>query len=337
MQNNRPIIGITIGDPAGIGPEIVCKALASKELYELCQPVVFGPQIALETALCFCKEKLSLHPIQSVTDRVCNHGIIDIIDLPKSTLQTIRYSQPLAEYGVSTLATIRTAIDYALKKEIDALVTAPINKQALQLANSPWIDHSQMLASLTKSSDTQTMFITHQLRILFYSKHVALRKVPDLIQRNELLQFIRKSNDYLTQLGILTGSFAIAGLNPHNSDHCLFGNEEEEIIIPAIKQAQQEGYPIEGPIPSDSVFHLAKIGKYCAVISLYHDQGHIAAKTYDFEHTVSLTLGLPFLRTSVDHGTAYDIAGKGVASEISMIEAIKVATQYYNTVKDNKR
>ena len=290
---SKPRIGITTGDPAGIGPEIVLKAIQDPEILALCEPVVFG-----------------------------------MTDPAKIERAGIKRGTVSASGGREAFAAIEGAVKAALSGEVDAIATAPINKESLRAAEIPYIGHTEILAGLTGSDDPLTMFETLGLRVFFLSRHVSLRAACDLVTEERVYRYLMRSARALERnLGMANPLIAVAGLNPHSGEHGLFGSEET-CIGPAIARAVGEGVRAEGPIGADSVFHLAKTGRYDAVLSLYHDQGHIACKTLDFERTVSLTLGLPFLRTSVDHGTAFDIAGKGIASAVSMVEAIKVAVRY---------
>lgn len=292
-SRKKPRIGITTGDPAGIGPEIVAKALQSHEIREICEPVVFG---------------------MTDPEEIAHAGI--------------ECGKISAAGGIAAYNSIKAAVKAALSGEIDAIATAPINKESLRAAEVPFIGHTEILAGLTGSDDPLTMFETLSLRTFFLSRHVSLRKACDLVTEDRVYQYlVRSARAMKESLGIADPLIAVAGLNPHCGEHGLFGTEET-CIAPAIARAITDGVRATGPIGADSVFHLAKTGKFDAVLSLYHDQGHIACKTLDFERTISLTLGLPFLRTSVDHGTAFDIAGKDTASAVSMIEAIKVAVRY---------
>ena len=290
----KPRIGITVGDPAGIGPEIVAKTLKDPEIIAICEPVVFGHTDPAELA---------------------SMGIVP------GTVS--------ARGGQRAFDAIQEAVDAFHAGRIDALATAPLNKESLRAAGIPFIGHTEILAGLTSSEDPLTLFETLNLRTFFLSRHVSLREACDLVTEDRVYRYLVRSSRALTQLGIAQPLIAVAGLNPHCGEHGLFGSEEA-CIPAAIERAAREGVRAVGPIGADSVFHQAKIGRFDAVLSLYHDQGHIACKTLDFERTISLTLGLPFLRTSVDHGTAFDIAGKGIASAVSMIEAVKVAVKYCN-------
>jgi 4-hydroxythreonine-4-phosphate dehydrogenase len=234
--------------------------------------------------------------------------------------------QPLG--GQAAYAAIKTSIELAMAGRIEGVVTAPINKESLQAAKIPFIGHTEMFAEYTGAREEMTMFTISGLKIFFLTRHVSLLRACALITEPRVASGIDKCVKALRQLGYDDPHLAVAALNPHGGEDGMFGREEIEAIKPAIAAARDKGLRVSGPVPADSVFHLARIGRYDAVLSLYHDQGHIAAKMMDFEKTVSVTLGLPILRTSVDHGTAFDIAGTGKASAVSMVEAIKVAAEY---------
>ena len=324
-----PKFAITCGDPCGIGPEIVIKALSmNPELYGLCHPIVFGDVSILRSTAKMLNYDIQFHELTDLAVQETNAGIIycsPISPVPYAPC----FGRICAEGGQHAFAYIKHAIEAALHKNIQAIITAPLNKEALKLAEVPYLDHTEILAKLTGSDHTMTLFVTGNLRVFFYSRHIPFRNISAALDVRKIVQTLQDCHHYLEQIGIMKPRLALAALNPHGGEQGMFGNEEIEILIPAIEQAKQLDIQVAGPIPADSVFHLAKEGHYDGVLSLYHDQGHIAAKTLDFHRTVSLTMGLPFLRTSVDHGTAFDIAGKGIASEISMVEAIKTAQKYY--------
>jgi len=230
--------------------------------------------------------------------------------------------------GKAAYEYIEKSIELALTKKVDAIATAPINKESLKTGGVPFIGHTEIFAALTNTADPLTMFEVRGLRIFFLTRHVSLRQACDLVTKERIIDYVKRCYVMLNKLGVTEGTMAIAGLNPHSGEHGLFGNEEVNEIAPAVAQLQAQGIAVAGPIGADSVFHQALHGKYNSVLSLYHDQGHIAAKTLDFERTISVTGGMPILRTSVDHGTALDIAGTGIASPVSMIEAIKLAAEY---------
>ena len=230
--------------------------------------------------------------------------------------------------GQAAFDYIATAIDLANHRLVDAVATTPINKESLKAGQVPYIGHTEIFADLTGTTDPLTMFEVRGMRVFFLTRHVSLRQACDLVTRARIVDYVQRCIQALQRLGVGEGTMAIAGLNPHSGEHGLFGDEEVREVEPAVRDLQAMGYAVVGPIGADSVFHLALQGHFHSVLSLYHDQGHIATKTLDFERTIAITNGLPFLRTSVDHGTAFNIAGQGIASPVSMIEAILLAAKY---------
>ena len=325
---NRPLIGIPLGDPAGIGPEIVVKSLNSDEIYEVSKPVVIGDKGTIEQAMKFCNLNLTINIIENPKDGLYRKGTIDLIDLNNIDINTFEIGKIQAEGGKAAFEYIKTAIELALEKKVDAIATTPINKESLKAAEVPYIGHTEMLEDLTNTDNPLTMFQVFDLRVFFMTRHVSLRQACELVKEETVYEFIQRCKEALEVLGVENARLAVAGLNPHSGENGLFGYEEVDEIVPAVKRAQDLGIDVVGPIPADSVFHFGLKGKYDAVLSLYHDQGHIATKMVDFERTISITNNMPFLRTSVDHGTAFDIAGTGIASEVSMVEAIKLAAIY---------
>ena len=321
----KPIIGITIGDPAGIGPEIVVKALSKPEIYEACRPVVIGDLKILQQVSKGLRANVSFKTINHPQDAQSKASIIDIIDLKNVDVKNLQIGKISQHAGKASIEYIEKAVKYALDGEIDAITTAPINKESIRLAGSTHIGHTELIAALSGSREPLTMFWVRGVRIFFLTRHLPLRKAVEAIKKEKIVETAITINTLLNKIGLKKPRIAVAALNPHASDGGLIGDEEGEEIIPAIKELREKGIDAIGPIPADSVFHQALRGKYDAVLSLYHDQGHIAAKTVDFYGTVSATLGLPFIRTSVDHGTAFDIAGKGIADSKSMEEAIRAA------------
>lgn len=324
---DRCVIAIPIGDVAGIGPEIVVKALRNKELYDICKPLVVGDKKIILEALKITKSDFSINVINDSRDGIYKFGFVDLIDLDIIN-NKIEYGKVNGEYGKASFEFIKKSVELCIENKACAIATTPINKEALKAANLEYIGHTEILAALTNTYDPLTMFQVHNLRVFFLSRHVSLSEAIEMIKFDRVLEYIKRCNKALMQLGLYRPKIAVAALNPHGGEHGLFGYEEVRELEPAIQEAQKLGIEAYGPIPADSVFYHALKGKYDAVLSLYHDQGHIATKTLDFERTISLTLGLPFLRTSVDHGTAFDIAGKNLASSISMEEAIKLAALY---------
>ena len=223
---------------------------------------------------------------------------------------------------------IEESVRLANEGRADAVATTPINKEALKAAGISFIGHTEIFSALTETEDPLTMFETNGLRVFFLTRHVSLRKMLDMVTKERIKDYVKRCLEALKRLGVEEGTMAVAGLNPHCGEHGLFGDEEVKEIIPAVLELQEEGYPVTGPIGADSVFHQAAQGRFNSVLSLYHDQGHIATKTLDFDRTIAITNGMPILRTSVDHGTAFDIAGTGKAAAVSMIEAILLAAKY---------
>lgn len=324
----KPKLALTMGDPAGIGPEITVKTLADASVYDECRPVVVGDCNVLEAALRFSNVTARVHTMSHPDEGLYQPGTIDVIDMANVDLEGLQMGQVQALCGRAAYEYIEKAIRLAEAGAVDAVVTAPINKESLQAAKVPYIGHTEMFAQLTGSDQEMTMFSILNLKIFFLTRHVSLKRACELITEERIFAGIEKSLSALRQLGFENPRLAVAGLNPHAGEHGLFGREEVDEIVPAIDKATAQGWNVTGPVPADSVFHMGRLGRFDAVLSLYHDQGHIAAKMMDFERTVSVTLGLPILRTSVDHGTAFDIAGQGIASEVSMREAVKVGAEY---------
>lgn len=324
-MNAKPIIGITLGDPAGIGPEIVLGALESSEIYQVCVPVVIGNADVLRRCAEAVGKSVTINTIDSPFNAKGDQSLIDLIHVETPGMQEIEPGKLSAEAGSAANAFIKKACELGLAGNIDAIATTPINKEALRLAEIEHIGHTEMLAAYLDSPNPLTLFITENMRIFFLSRHLSLRQAIDYINVERVHSFIRLVHKAMTDFGFTDPLIGLAALNPHASDGGQFGDEEEKHLVPAVKLALKDGIRVTEPIGADSVFNMALEGKLDCVISLYHDQGHIAAKTRDFYGTVTATLGLPVLRTSVDHGTALDIAWKGIANPVSMKAAILAA------------
>ena len=331
----RTKIAIPMGDPAGVGPEIVVKTAVSKEILDLCDLVVIGDKNVLEKAIEICQVNLKIHTIKNIEEGKYEKGILNVIDLENVDMSTLEYGQIQGMCGKAAFEYIKKCVELAMEHKVDAIATTPINKESLKAGNVNYIGHTEILGDLSNSRDPLTMFEVDNMRVFFLTRHMSLRRACDAITKERVLEYIERCTKALKQLGV-SGKMAVAGLNPHSGEHGLFGDEEVKEITPAIEEAQKLGYDVVGPVGADSVFHQALQGRYAAVLSLYHDQGHIATKTYDFERTIAITLDMPFLRTSVDHGTAFDIAGKGIVSAVSMIEAVKLAAKYAPNFKNVK-
>ena len=323
-----PLIAIPMGDPCGIGPEVVVKALSDTAIYAACRPVVFGDASVIQHAIGFCKLPLKVNPIAAPAEGLYSHGTIDVVDLQNVDIQQLPMGEICAQAGRAAYECIEKSTLMAMDGQVDAIATPPINKEAFAEAGVDFIGHTEVLAGLAGVEDPLTMFEVRGMRVFFLTRHVSLSKACEMVTEERIVDYIQRCTAALRQLGVDGGTMAVAGLNPHCGEHGLFGDEEMTAVEPAVKRAKELGYDVAGPIGADSVFHLALQGRYNSVLSLYHDQGHIATKTLDFDRTIAITNGLPFLRTSVDHGTALDIAGKGIASCISMTEAILLAAKY---------
>lgn len=324
----RPIIAIPMGDPAGIGPEIAVKALASEEVRKTADCIVIGDKKMIEDAIRFTGVKLDINVVQSPREGNYSEGLLNLIDLDNVDPSEFKIGQVNGMCGRAAYEYIAKSIGLANSKEVAAVATTPINKESLKAGNVDFIGHTEIFGALTGTKDPLTMFEVRGMRVFFLTRHVSLKKACELVTKDRIKDYVKRCKEVLEKLGVTGGTMAIAGLNPHSGEHGLFGDEEVKHVFPAVEELREEGYDVAGPIGADSVFYLALKGKYNSVLSLYHDQGHIATKTLDFERTIAITGGMPILRTSVDHGTAMDIAGKGIASEVSMIEAILLGAKY---------
>lgn len=324
----KPLIAVPIGDPAGVGPEIVAKSVASEEVFEAADCVIVGDKTIIENAIKIFGVDLTVHVISEAEEGDYRKGILNLIDLGNVDMAKFEFGKVNGMCGKAAYEYIAKCIELANEGKVDAVATTPINKESLRAGGINYIGHTEIFGALTGTEDPLTMFETNGMRVFFLTRHVSLREMLDMITKDRIIDYVKRCMKALEKLGVTDGTMAIAGLNPHSGEHGLFGWEEVNEIMPAIEELQAEGYQVVGPIGADSVFHQAAQGRYNSVLSLYHDQGHIATKTLDFEKTIAITNGMPILRTSVDHGTAFDIAGKGIVSAVSMIEAILLAAKY---------
>lgn len=325
---SKPLIALTMGDPAGIGPEITVKCVASDEALSKADMVVTGDRGVLEKAIAITGAPLKIKLIKDPAEGLYEKGILNLVDLNNVDLSKFAYGKVSAMCGQAAYDYIARAIDFAMKRKVAAVATAPINKESLRAANIPYIGHTEIFGALTHTDDPLTMFETRGLRVFFLTRHLSMLEMLGMIKKPRIKDYVNRCTMMLRQLGVTSGTMAVAALNPHGGEHGLFGWTEVNVIKPAVDELKAEGFDVAGPVPADSVFHQAYIGKYNSVLSLYHDQGHIATKTLDFERTISVTGGMPILRTSVDHGTAFDIAGTGKAGAVSMVEAVVLAAKY---------
>ncbi|MBO5603428.1 MAG: 4-hydroxythreonine-4-phosphate dehydrogenase PdxA [Prevotella sp.] len=334
----KPIIAITMGDPAGIGPEIIIKALSLKETYEKCRPLVTGDANIMQWAVDNMQSELKIHRISSVKEARFELGTIDVYDLACIDMSTFQPGVLQNQCGHAAFISVTTAIQLAMDNEVDATVTAPLNKEALHNAGHNFDGHTEIYAHYTNTKKYAMLLADEHLRVIHVSTHVPLRVACDRVKKDRIIEVTELITDACKQFGIENPRIGIAGLNPHASDGGLFGWEEEKEITPAVKELQERGFNIDGPVPPDSLFAKARCGKYDGCVAMYHDQGHIPFKVVGFQWDketgkmeaakgVNITLGLPIIRVSVDHGTAFDVAGKGIASPDAMLLSIDYATK----------
>ena len=331
MINKQPVIGITMGDPAGIGPEIIVKALHDDTVAAICRPVVFGDRGVLERQAdrlglsCAFETVISTETVSTIP------GTIAILEVSRLDPSCVRCGSPTAESGKAMAAYIVCAVEMAKAGRIDAIVTAPISKTVLHDAGYGYPGHTEMLADLTGAKDVVMMLAGDTLKVVLATIHCAYTDVPKFLTTEKILKTITITHESL--MNIFAGKnprIAVAALNPHAGEGGLFGEEEKNLIAPAVAEACRLGIDATGPMPADTLFYYAARGKFDVVVCMYHDQGLIPLKMLHFDTGVNVTLGLPIIRTSVDHGTAYDIVGKGIASPASLISAIKMAAEMAN-------
>ena len=324
----KPVTAITMGDPAGIGPEIVVGTMLDEEIHECCRPFVIGSIAILDRAAKILGKELRYNRIEDPSEALFQYGTVDVLETGDYDTDSVRWGEVQELAGRMSVDWIMKSIELGMDNKVDAVSTAPIHKRAIKLAGVKQPGHTEIYQDETHSPYALTMFSCHKLRVFFVSRHMSLVDACGYATKERVLEFVENIDKELRKTGIMEPLIAVAALNPHGGDNGLFGTEEIEQLIPAVEAARAEGINAVGPVPADSVFHIGKSGKYEAILSLYHDQGHIACKTLDFEKSVTLTFGLPFIRSSVDHGTAFDIAGKGIAGSISLIESTKVVAEY---------
>lgn len=323
----RPMIGLTMGDPAGIGPEVVVKAMADPGLYATCRPLAIGDAATLRRAATSLGFDLAVQPVDEPARGRYAPGTLDVFQATTEDLSGIIPGQVQPAAGKAAAECVIAATKLALDGKIDAIATAPLNKDALNQAGYHYPGHTEMLADLTGTKDFSLTLIAGQLRVIHVTTHVSMRQALDLVDRARVLRIIRLADRFCRYLGVPHPRVAVAGFNCHAGENGLFGSEEIEQIRPAIEEARAGGIDATGPWPGDTIFYRASRGDFDIVVAMYHDQGHIPVKMLGFEAGVNTTAGLPIIRTSVDHGTAFDIAGQGKANPGSMVEAVRLATQ----------
>lgn len=345
-MREKMTIGITMGDPASIGPEITVKVMAKKALYETCNPIVIGDaNVMVEALKIVGEERLKVHPVATVEAASFEYGVVDVLDMKLVDLHQLERGKVSLMAGEASFQYVKKVIELAMEGKIDGTVTNAFNKEAINLAGHHYSGHTEIYAELTHTKKYSMMLAHENLRVVHVSTHVSLREACDRVKKDRVLEVIRIAHEACLNLEIPNPKIGVAGLNPHSSENGIFGYEEKDEIIPAIEAARLEGMDVEGPIPPDTIFSKARGGWYDIVVAMYHDQGHIPLKVVGFVYNqkdqkwdavegVNITLGLPIVRVSVDHGTAFDQAGKGIANELSLENAIEYSVLL---AKNNKK
>ncbi len=327
-----------MGDPASIGPEIAIKAVLMEAVTGICRPIVVGDAATLQYTIDHLQWKAAIHPITDVKQALFQPGIIDVLDMKTVDLPKLVFGEISAMAGHAAFEAVRKVIELAMAGEIEATVTGPINKRSINDAGHHFAGHTEIYAHYTGTAKYGMLLVEDNLKVIHVSTHVSLRQACDLVKKDRILAVIALLQDGLIRLGEKNLLIGVAGLNPHAGDSGLFGTEDDEEILPAVEEARRLGYNVEGPVPPDTLFAKAATGHYGGVVAMYHDQGHIPFKLNGFKWNaakqrmdsvkgVNITMGLPIIRTSVDHGTAFEIAGKGIASADAMVLAIEAAVQ----------
>jgi 4-phospho-D-threonate 3-dehydrogenase / 4-phospho-D-erythronate 3-dehydrogenase len=325
--DTRPLIAITMGDPAGIGAEVSLKALLAPEVYTICRPLVLGTLGMLEQMRDVLHSGQYLQSVSNPAEGRYIPGTVDVLDLADEHPGPFLLGIAAKENGAAAVAYVERAIALAITGEVDAIATAPLNKEAMRAAGFPYDGHTELLAVKTGTKVYTMMLASGDFRVFHVSTHVSLRGAIERATKARVLQVIELAYREIQRMGVTEPRLAVAGLNPHAGENGLFGEEEIHEIAPAVEEAQSRGWNVSGPISPDTVFARTKRGDFDGVVAMYHDQGHIPFKMTEFELGVNVTVGLPIIRTSVDHGTAYDIAGKGVADPKNMVQAIVLAAE----------
>ena len=328
-MNEKPVLGVTIGDPAGIGPEITLRTVTDPAMRALARAVVYADPAIVRRAAEVVGSTATINLITDPAEAGDDPHVIDVIDISViADADLIEWGKVQALAGQAAIASIERSVEDAVAGRTAGIVTSPINKEAIWATGSTFLGHTEMLQNLTQAPFTDTMFVVRDLCVFFATRHMSLLKAVQSINADLVEGSIRRALVALTVFGYDNPRLAVAALNPHGGENGHFGMEEIEEIIPGIQRVNADGANVAGPIPADSIFHIGIQGGFDGVVSLYHDQGHIATKTFDFDQTVSVTVGLPILRTSVDHGTAFDIAGTGKASPATMKSAFTAGAKF---------
>ncbi|MDE2485038.1 MAG: 4-hydroxythreonine-4-phosphate dehydrogenase PdxA [candidate division NC10 bacterium] len=324
----RPFFGLTIGDPAGIGPEIVAKAVTQEEVRAACRPLIIGEAGIMRRAVRLCRLDLHVRSIGSPAEITGDPGSLEVLDLKNIDTASCPSGVLAPHCGRAAVEYLNKAIDLTIARTLDGVITGPLNKEAMAQAGFKYDGQTELFAERTGVKDYAMLLVVGRMRVLHVSTHTSLRTACDKVKQARVLTVIRLAHQVLCNLGSRQKRIGVAGLNPHAGENGRFGREEIEEIAPAVETAKTEGIRASGPFPPDTLFHRHKLGDFDAVVAMYHDQGHIPLKLIGFHRGVNVTVGLPIIRTSVDHGTAFDIAGTGTANPRSLVEAILLATKF---------
>jgi len=336
MNDDRPLLAITMGDPGGIGPEVCAKALADPAVHAACRPLVVGDAAVLADAVRFCRLDLGVRAVLQPAEARYQQGTLDVLDLHNLPLAELHYGRVTPEQGRASFEYVARAIELARQGKVDANVTGPISKAAINAAGFHYAGHTEIYGEKTGSRDYALMLVEGAFRVVHVSTHVSLRRAIDAVRTPRVLKVIELAHSAVLRLNQGRARLAVAGLNPHCGEGGLFGSEDDEEVAPAVRAARERGIEVEGPLPADTVFPKLRGGQYDAVVAMYHDQGHVPVKLLGFRYDgvtgtwtsvagVNVTLGTPIVRTSVDHGTAFDRAGQGTANARSMVDAVQLA------------
>ncbi|MCG8508855.1 MAG: 4-hydroxythreonine-4-phosphate dehydrogenase PdxA [Rhodospirillales bacterium] len=338
-KENLPILAITMGDPAGIGSEITVKTLAEQEMYDICRPLVIGDTCIMEDAVRMCGSDAKINTVTDPAEGKYELGTIDVHDCGIMSIDDLAYKQVTAKQGDAAFKYVAKAIEMALANEVHGTVTGPINKESMNMGGHHYSGHTEIYADLTGTKDYSMMLADGDFRVAHVSTHVSLREACDRVKTPRVLRVIELADEAVKQLGVDKPRIGVCGLNPHCGEARMFGTEDEDEILPAVEQAKGKGIDAEGPVPADTIFSKMAGGMYDMVVVMYHDQGHIPTKLTGFKYDkatntwgqmagVNITLGLPIIRSSVDHGTAFGKAGEGRANPQSLIEAMRFGARF---------
>ena len=325
--NQRPLLGITLGDSCGVGPEVVLKALAHEQVYRQCRPVVIGHKDILLRDMAMSGVNLSLKDVATPEEGVFEWGTIDVWSPMEIDISQIHMAQTCKESGRAAAEWVIAAVKLAMAERIDGIITAPLSKEAINLAGYHYAGHTELLAEYSGVKRAHLMLVSERLTVSHVTGHIALQEVPKRLNAELVYQTIVLTREAIEGMGKTNPKIAVCGLNPHAGENGLFGKEDADLIRPAVERALASHWQVDGPLPADTTFFKVYAGLYDGVVAMYHDQGHVPAKLVAFDQAVNVTLGLPIVRASVDHGTAFDIAGKGVAKVVNMLQTIKVGSQ----------